>query len=109
MMAEVGRRRLMIGAAAAMVASAQRTVAATPRMEITPTSALQDVPLAIRLSGLAPSSPVKITAETTARDGSAWRSHAVFRADATGSADVAGSTPEEGTYRGVSPMGLVWS
>ena len=62
-------------------------------MEITPTPALQDVPLRIRLSGLAPSSTVKVAAEMAARDGTVWRSHAVFRADSAGSVDVGGARP----------------
>ena len=42
------------------------------------------MPLTIGLSGLAPSSTVKLAAEMTARDGTVWRSHAVFRADRAG-------------------------
>jgi dienelactone hydrolase len=78
-------------------------------MEILPTSALQDVPFTIRLKGLPPSSRVKVAAEMTARDGTAWRSHAIFRADSAGNVDVGSAEPEEGTYKGASAMGLVWS
>jgi hypothetical protein len=80
-----------------------------PQMDITPARALQDVPLRIRLSGLASSSTAKVAAEMTARDGTVWRSHAVFRADGAGSVDVGSARPLEGTYKDPSPMGLVWS
>lgn len=81
----------------------------TPRMDVSPAVALQDVPLRIRLAGLGPGSRVRVTAETTARDGSVWRSHATFEADRAGGVDVAASAPVEGTYREASAMGLVWS
>lgn len=80
-----------------------------PQMAITPTAALQDVPLSIRLSGLTPTSTVKVAAGMTARDGTVWRSHAVFRADGAGNVDVGSARPLEGTYKDPSPMGLVWS
>jgi hypothetical protein len=92
-----------------MVTPPRRAVAVTPRMEITPTTALQDVPLRIRVNGLAPSSRVKVAAEMTARDGIVWCSHAVFRTDGGGSVDVGSSGPVEGTYKAPSAMGLVWS
>ena len=107
-MAKVSRRSLLVGVSAAMIAP-RRAAAAMPQMEITPTLALQDVPLRIRLNGLAPSSTVKLAAEMTARDGTVWRSHAVFRADGAGSVDVGSARPLEGTYKAPSPMGLVWS
>lgn len=107
-MANITRRRLLAGAGAAVIAP-RRAVAATPQMEITPTPALQDVPLRIRLSGLAPSSTVKVAAEMAVRDGTVWRSHAVFRADGAGTVDVGGARPVGGTYKDPSAMGLVWS
>jgi pimeloyl-ACP methyl ester carboxylesterase len=107
-MAKVSRRSLLVGAGAAMIAP-RRAAAVMPQMEITPTPALQDAPLRIRLSGWAPSSTVKVAAEMTARDGTVWRSHAVFRADGAGSVDVGSARPLEGTYKDPSPMGLVWS
>ena len=42
-------------------------------------------------------------------DASTWRSEAFFSADADGSIDVATTAPVDGSYSGVSPMGLVWS
>ena len=94
--AKISRRGLLVGAGAAMVTPPRRAVAVTPQMEITPTTALQDVPLRIRVNGLAPSSRVKVAAEMTARDGIVWRSHAVFRTDGGGSVDVGSSGPVEG-------------
>ena len=107
-MATVTRRSVLIGLGAALMAP-RPSGAMTPQIEITPTSALQDVPLRIRLSGWAPSSTVKVAAEMTARDGTVWRSHALFRVDGTGGVDVGSARPLEGTYKEPSPMGLVWS
>jgi Acyl-CoA thioester hydrolase/BAAT N-terminal region len=108
-MAKVSRRSLLVGAGAAMLARPTEVVAAIPEMDITPISALQDVPLRIRLKGLAPASRVKVTAEMTARDGTVWRSHALFRADDAGRMDVDKAEPVEGTYKAPSAMGLVCS
>lgn len=38
-----------------------------------------------------------------------WSSHARFRTDASGAVDVASTESLDGTYRGISPMGLFWS
>jgi dienelactone hydrolase len=108
-MEKVSRRKVLIGAGAAVMAPPRRAAAVTPQMEITPTTALQDVPLTIRLSGLAPSSTVNISAEMTTRDGAVWRSHAVFRAEGVGGVDRGGARPVQGTYKDPSAMGLVWS
>jgi dienelactone hydrolase len=45
----------------------------------------------------------------TTREGTAWLSHAVFVADARGELDAATSPAIDGSYRGISPMGLIWS
>jgi len=105
---KVSRRSVLVGAGAAALAP-RRAVAAVPQMEIAPASALQDVPLRIRLHGLVPASRVRVVAETIARDGATWRSHAVFRADGDGNVDVGSARPVEGTYKDPSSMGLVWS
>jgi len=77
----LNRRRLLAGPCAAAIASPTRAGAATPEIEITPRSALQDVPLKIALRGLTPSSRIEVAAEMTARDGAGWRAHAMFQAD----------------------------
>jgi hypothetical protein len=105
---KVSRRSFLVGVSAAMIAP-RRAAAVAPQLAITPARALQDVPLRIRLSGLAPSSTAKVAAEMSARDGTVWRSHAVFRADGEGTVDVGSARPLEGTYKDPSPMGPVWS
>jgi dienelactone hydrolase len=107
-MANISRRSLLVGAGAAIIVP-RRAAAVTPQLQITPTPALQDVPLRIRLSGLTPSSTVKVAAEMTARGGTTWRSHAVFRVDGAGGVDIDSARPVEGTYKDPSAMGLVWS
>jgi hypothetical protein len=45
----------------------------------------------------------------SARDGSAWESRATFLSTGDGMVDVATTPALEGTYAGVSAMGLLWS
>ena len=41
--------------------------------------------------------------------GGTWRSHAAFRADATGAVNVSSQPALSGTYQGIDQMGLFWS
>ncbi len=80
----------------------------SPTLTIDPADDLIDVPRRIAVAGLAPGERVTITAETL-RNGSAWRSHAVFVADGEGTVELMRDAPVEGSYRGVAAMGLLWS
>ena len=60
-------------------------------------------------AGFAPGRPVEITADLTQNDGTLWRSHATFVADANGTLDLTQDAPLSGDWKGVEPMGLVWS
>jgi pimeloyl-ACP methyl ester carboxylesterase len=80
-----------------------------PIIEIEPTVAMIDMPRRITATGFAPGRPVEITADLTQNDGSRWRSHATFIADANGSIDLAQDAPLSGDWKGVSSMGLVWA
>lgn len=78
-------------------------------LEITPADALIDVPRQIRVSGLAPGQAVRLRSRTVRGPGISWRAEAGFVADAHGVVDLARDAPVDGSYQGVSPMGLVWS
>jgi dienelactone hydrolase len=58
---------------------------------------------------LRPHQPAIIRASTEDDDRRHWRSQAHFRADESGTVDVAAQESHGGTYRSASPMGLFWS
>ena len=103
------RRTMLTGTAILSAMSASTGFAMTRSIEVFPTAALQDVPLSILLTGFLPSEQITVSAKMIMRDGSSWHSQAVFAADAQGATDLAASPAIDGSYRGVSPMGLIWS
>jgi dienelactone hydrolase len=58
---------------------------------------------------LRPFERVVIRATTKDDDNRRWLSHAHFHADESGRVDTSASQSHDGTYRGISPMGLFWS
>ncbi len=83
-----------------------------PQIDVTPSTALLDVPVHITLSGFAPHQ--LITLHATLNDGLPGgeltaSSHAIFQADEEGSVDLVSQAPLFGTYEGIDPMGLFWS
>ncbi len=78
-------------------------------LQITPADALIDVPRRIIVSGLAAGELVQIATRTLRGPGIAWSASARFRADAQGGVDLQRDAPLDGSYAGVSAMGLVWS
>ena len=71
--------------------------------------ALMDVPVSIELRQFPPRQRINITAVQEFPSGSRWLARAVFMSDNFGGVRVAQQAPLEGTYDGVSAMGLVWS
>jgi dienelactone hydrolase len=94
--------------AALCLLTALETAPPQPHFEIRPEAALQDEPIAIVVSGLAPGREVAIELRGW---GSAprWMSSATFRADANGAVDLTRMAPMRGDYEGVDAMGLFWS
>lgn len=83
-----------------------------PQIDVTPSTALLDVPVHIALSGFAPHQ--LITLHATLQDGlpggeMSASSHAIFQADENGNVDLVSQAPLFGTYEGIDPMGLFWS
>jgi len=89
--------------------SATVVVASSLRIEITPSKALVDEKVSIRLIGAQPSQLV--TLRTRAEDDRhiAWESHATFQADNAGMVDLGSQKPITGTFQDLDPMGLFWS
>ncbi len=114
-MTDISRFRLSLRLVAALAVAllacggARQTHAATSHVTVTPNPALADQPVTIRLSGLAPGQTTRVDAHLVDALDDAWAGWATFRADAHGTVDVATAAPLAGTYRGVQPMGLLWS
>ena len=84
-------------------------VAFAQTLEVIPKQALVDESPAIRATGLQPNQRVSIQAELVDGEDHAWASQAEFVADGQGVVDTSLEAPVNGSYRGVSAMGLVWS
>lgn len=83
-----------------------------PQIEVTPATAMLDVPVHITLSRFAPHQ--LITLHATLNNGLPGgeltaSSHAIFQADEKGTVDLISQAPLFGTYEGIDPMGLFWS
>ena len=81
----------------------------TARLSIAPIDDLIDVKRIIRLEGLTPGEKVSIKATSLRSQNLPWHSQASFVADAQGVIDLSQQAPIEGSYQGVSAMGLIWS
>ncbi len=81
----------------------------SPRITITPISALIDEPIQILLSGFAPNVRVTLRAHTRDDANKEWVSQATFITNENGTLDIGTQTPETGTYHDADPMGLFWS
>lgn len=88
---------------------AAASVSATIRFEISPNPAFVDQEVRLCLTGASPSYVVRIRAATLDDDNRPWSSHADFRADASRAIALSSAAPISGDYKGVSPMGLLWS
>lgn len=78
-------------------------------LTVTPADALIDAPRQIVVTHATPGEVVEIAARTIRSGQVAWESQATFIADAHGTVDLAHAVSSAGGYRGVSPMGLIWS
>jgi dienelactone hydrolase len=78
-------------------------------LEVVPNRVLSDESAVIRASGLQPAERIIIRAELVDGGGQPWASEAAFIADAQGIVDASKQAPVEGSYAGVSAMGLIWS
>ena len=74
-----------------------------------PARALLDEIVTIRALGLQLGERVTIRSELIDGAGVRWSAQADFVADAQGMADVSRQAPVAGSYKEVSPMGLIWS
>ncbi len=78
-------------------------------LEVNPPKVMADEAAAIRATGLEAGERVAIRAELVDSANHHWASEAEFVADGSGVVEVGKQAPAAGSYRSVSPMGLIWS
>lgn len=79
------------------------------KIEIAPSTVLNDQVPSIRVTGLAPGAAVTVSADLVDGADHPWNAAADFTADAQGVVDLAMQAPAKGSYREASAVGLVWS
>ena len=77
--------------------------------EVSPETAMVDVPVNIKISGLLEGEEVTLYAKLSGYGPADWESSATFVADAAGSVDPGELLPVAGSYDTVDGMGLFWS
>jgi len=77
-------------------------------LSVTPGRVLVDETTTIRASGLEPGERVTIRSELIDGMGVQWAAQADFTADGQGVVDVSRQAPVGGSYKELSPMGLIW-
>jgi len=94
--------RILIACGIAVCAAAQT-------INVSPQKVMMDQAAVVKVSGLAPNEHAIVRAELTDGGGQQWASQAEYAADENGVIDVSRSAPVAGSYKELSPMGLVWS
>ncbi|XP_036289064.1 acyl-coenzyme A amino acid N-acyltransferase 2-like [Pipistrellus kuhlii] len=79
------------------------------QLTATPTSALSDEPVHIRVTGLPPLQPVTLKASLKDEKGNLYQSKAFYQADEAGELNLQRAPSMGGDYVGLHPMGLFWS
>ena len=74
-------------------------------MTVSPATAVMDVPVSIRLTGLPADTAITVAATAKDRRGVTWNSSAVYRSDGAGQLSL-DQAPSSGSYTGSNPMGL---
>jgi dienelactone hydrolase len=85
------------------------SAAGVPRFEISPNPAFVDEDVRVCVRGLVAGVLISIRAATEDDQGRRWSSLSRFRADSNGVIDASLHESLDGSYRGISPMGLFWS
>lgn len=94
--------RILIACGIAVCAAAQT-------INVTPPKVMMDEAVVVKVSALAPNEHAIVRAELTDGGGQQWASQAEYAADENGAIDVSRRAPVAGSYKELSPMGLVWS
>ncbi|HEX5120853.1 MAG TPA: acyl-CoA thioesterase/BAAT N-terminal domain-containing protein [Pseudonocardiaceae bacterium] len=95
--------------AVSLVGSVGRPGTGHPRFVVDASTSLADQSVRVRVTGLLSGQQITIVSRARDHAGRAWQGHATFHADTAGIVDLGVAAPTDGTYRGVDPMGLLWS
>ncbi len=95
--------------ACALLVTAGCSAAPPPSIVVTPSASRGDDPVSIKVTGLPKSAATQIGITSTDGKGDQWASQASFTADATGVVDLSTAASSQGSYLGVSAMGLITS
>lgn len=85
------------------------SVSVGPVIGVTPSPALYDQPLHVRLRGQFPGQRLMLRAELTEPTGRVWQSLNQYIAGDDGAVDLTTTAPVSGAYADADPMGLLWS
>ena len=99
----------IVGPAVAIAITFAAPSQAEPALTVTPSEGVFDEPFNVRLEGAPPDEHVSIRVIRTAEDGTAWTTSGLYRSNETGIVDVSRTPSVGGSYRGVSPHGLLCS
>lgn len=81
----------------------------SPTLTVSPPKALIGDPVDISVSGLPAGQTATISMSGKDQFGNTWASRASYKADASGTVDIARDAPLEGSYKGNNRSGLFWS
>ncbi len=81
----------------------------TPLIIVIPETALIDEPVEISVTNLTPNARITIEAACKNKDNDLWKSYATFQANDKGIVNLTTQASIEGSYKGIDPMGLIWS
>jgi dienelactone hydrolase len=95
----------ILGLALTTIVGCGSSAAAHPVIAVSPATAVLDVPVSVRLTGLRADAAVTIAATSSDDRGVQWTSSAVFRSDGAGQLSL-DQAPLSGSYTGRNPMGL---
>ena len=106
-------RMITVGVAALLCTATSSASApgapTSPTLNVTPVGGILDAPFNVTLKGVSPGARVAIRATRRTKDGTPWTTAGVFQANAAGFVDAARFPSLGGSYRGVSPHGLLCS
>lgn len=98
-----------LAVACALLVASGCSSAPQPAIVVTPSSSRGDDPVAIKVTGLPKNAATQIAVTSTDGDGDQWSSQASFTADTSGVVDLSTAASSQGSYLGVSGMGLITS
>jgi len=99
----------LLAAALSCLSSCTTAASSGVTVQVSRPVSLVDSVAPITVSGLPAHHRVVVGAQTRSANGTVFSSRETFRSDAHGTVDLGHDPAVAGSYRGVSPMGLLWA